>query len=616
MVQLWRISPGYSSADKQAPRALARRVPLMKKNKLLIIFPLLLLLILSFFLLAFVGMHDTAGLFLPGYRIDFLRENIPDNTAGMVFVQNISESVSKLKRWKSYDIVKDHPLLKPKLSEESGKKNFIKRFLEKTETETRKGVFRDKAVLLALRGGEKKELSLVFSSMVDLATRTKLLFFVNGKIWFDRGVRAAVFRGEKIASFPSGGGKNIYFCCMRNTVLLEYGKNGSGIREMISIIKDRSAFRESGRFAAMTAGDAEWKTKDLTAWIDCRQLEADVKGLIEESGWKISPDAVFLESLVEEIKKIEWLSFTCEASRMEIKGRSVVAMRDGSDSHALDQLAQASGGRPDMAAFVDEKNLFFWYRKDFSLKDFFFRLREYLNSESGKGFFQSLPLASIKGWNEFHSRMVSVLNESEAESFVSRMGKSAAFFLNRTSEGISPGFIVEYPKGKDNVPGEEKLPAESGSRAVLDWCKKNFQIVYEKGYLMAVQNPGDLEKVRMVFGRADRAKRNPLLSGIREDGILMNIFYCKPYLPVEQARKYIDDLISLDEEENSGADNLQELSNLLFLLKITGVLDLYLFRAFDALQSIDEMLLYSTLNKDFTFTYDFVIIGKNEASLR
>jgi hypothetical protein len=585
----------------------------MKKNKLLIIFPLFLLFVLSFFLLAFIGMHDTAGYFLPDYRIDFLRENVPDNTAGMIFVQNIAESVSKLKSWKFYDIVKDHPLLNPKTPEESGKKNFIERFIKKAETDTRNGVLRDKAVFLALRGGEKKELSLVFSSTVDLPTRTRLLFLMNGKMWFDRGMKVADFKGEKIASFPSYGGKDLYFCCMRNTVLLEYGKSGSGVREMISIIKDRSSFKESGRFAAMVAGNMEWNTKDLTAWIDCRQLEPDIKGLIEETSRKFSADAFSIKNLVEGIKNIEWLSFTCEFSQVKLKGRAVAKMREG---QVLEQQVRIPGGSPDMSGFVDADNLFLWYRKDFSLKDLFFRLRDYLNSENGKGFFQSLPLDSIKGWKDFHSRMVSFLSEREAESFVSRMGKSAAFFLNKTSKGISPGFIVEYPKGKDNVPGSEKLPAESGSRAVLDWCRKNFQISYDKGYLMAVQDPGELEKVRLIFSRAEKVKRIPLLSEMRKDGILMNIFYCRPYLPVAQARKYIDGLISLDEEENSGSDDLQELSNLLFLLKITGVLDLYLFRAFDALQSLDEMLFYAAFNKDFTFTYDFVIIGKNEASLR
>ena len=66
-------------------------------------------------------------------------------------------------------------------------------------------------------------------------------------------------------------------------------------------------------------------------------------------------------------------------------------------------------------------------------------------------------------------------------------------------------------------------------------------------------------------------------------------------------------------DENEEDEDLVRISNLLFLLKITGSLDSYIIDGITAFQEIEEIFIYRHINNDFTLNKKFVIMFKKDS---
>ncbi|MBN1521860.1 MAG: hypothetical protein JW928_04940, partial [Candidatus Aureabacteria bacterium] len=93
---------------------------------------------------------------------------------------------------------------------------------------------------------------------------------------------------------------------------------------------------------------------------------------------------------------------------------------------------------------------------------------------------------------------------------------------------------------------------------------------------------------------------------------LTSFFYCRTDVLSRIAQQRINELLFLDDDDE--VVQLQELSNLLFFMKITGILDTYVLNILRVLESVKELIYLEEMNKDFTLLRDFVIIMETGSS--
>ena len=492
-----------------------------------------------------------------------------------------------------------------------------------------KGILFRSTILFAYPKKDSFLPGLVMIADIDKKARRKLVMM---KMWYlanNRDLKITRYRDEEIIMLPDIHSEKLTVVMLRNILLIGYGKVENEILLTIDAIKDNKVNNENIKYSSMLKDLDKKDSTAVTVWTDMSNLYPYIEKMIINKTSSLTNLQLITEYLKSTLNYTDSILLRIKFLEEKLEGEIISKVRIDArdkDIRMKDLNLFSEKEINEKLSIYNDKTVLFYYSMDQANSVYFdYFLKSFENDYKKKKACQQSTYGFVYNTDTFIF-LKSFLKKISKNKLVHEIGDSFVFFIEEPytdNDLLSKGFILKIEKPKKWNSLFEQMASEHPSflyvlpddHTFANLSKEKLSRPYvlsciQENNLFLSNNLNTLKSSLINSENKNNISKRVNVEE-NEKGRLVSFFYLKPDILGEKIKNAINELMLVDENEED--EDLVRISNLLFLLKITGSLDSYIIDGITAFQEIEEIFIYRHINNDFTLNKKFVIMFKKDS---